>query len=408
MMGEKTKDFLKLSQKERLMPQEEMLETAFEKNKLIIGIPKELSQNENRIALVPEAVHLLVENGHRVILEEYAGASAHFINEQYAEAGAEIVTTSTEVYKSDVIIKIAPPTIEEIEKIDQHKLLFSSIFLPDRDKLYFEKLMAKRIKAISYEFIQDKTGGFPVIKSMSEIIGNTAVLIASEYLSHSTYGRGIMLGGFPGIKPTEVVIIGAGTVAEFAARTALGMGALVKVFDNSIYKLRSLQNNLGNRIFTSIVQPKVLLKSLKEADVVISATHSDAGVAPCFVSEEMVQQMQPGSIIVDVSIDQGGCFETSRVTTHEQPVYQVHGITHYCVPNIASRVPHTASYSLSNFLTPLLLNISDAGGIERFLKLDPAFSRGVYFFNGVLTNKHISDLYQIPFRDLELLMAAFD
>ncbi len=287
-------------------------------------------------------------------MEEYAGASAHFINEQYAEAGAEIVTTSNEVYKSDVIIKIGPPTLDEIEKIDQNKVLFSSIFLPDRDKTYFEKLMGKRVKAISYEFIQDKTGGFPVIKSMSEIIGNTAVLIASEYLSHATYGRGIMLGGFPGIKPTEVVIIGAGTVAEFAARTALGMGAYVKVFDNSIYKLRSLQNNLGNRIFTSIVQPKVLLKALKEADVVISATHSDAGVAPCYVSEEMVQQMHPGSIIVDVSIDQGGCFETSRVTTHEQPVFQVHGITHYCVPNIASRVPHTASYSLSNFLTPLI------------------------------------------------------
>jgi len=407
-MGEKTKEYLKLSQKERLMPQEEMLETRVEKNKLIIGIPKELSHNENRIALVPEAVHLLVENGHRVILEEYAGASAHFINEQYAEAGAEIVTTSTEVYKSDVIIKIGPPTHDEIDKIDQNKVLFSSIFLPDRDRSYFEKLMAKRIKAISYEFIQDKTGGFPVIKSMSEIIGNTAVLIASEYLSHATYGRGIMLGGFPGIKPTEVVIIGAGTVAEYAARTALGMGAFIKVFDNSIYKLRSLQNNLGNRIFTSIVQPKVLLKALKEADVVISATHSDAGVVPCYVSEEMVQQMHPGSIIVDVSIDQGGCFETASVTTHEQPVYQVHGITHYCVPNIASRVPHTASYSLSNFLTPLLLNISEAGGIERFLKLDMAFSRGVYIYNGVLTNKHISDLHQIPFRDLELLMAAFD
>ena len=217
-----------------------------------------------------------------------------------------------------------------------------------------------------------------------------------------------MLGGFPGIKPTEGVISGAGTVAEYAARTALGMGAYVKVFDNSIYKLRSLQNNLGNRIFTSIVQPKVLLKALKEADVVISAIHSDAGVAPCFVSEEMVQQMHPGSVIVDVSIDQGGCFETSRVTTHEQPVYQVHGITHYCVPNIASRVPHTASYSLSNFLTPLILNISESGGIERFLKLDPAFSRGVYIYNGVLTNKHISDLFDIPFRDIELLMAAFD
>ena len=406
-MNEKTKDFLRFSQKEQLMPQEEMLETAFKKDKLIIGIPKELSQNENRIALVPEAVHLLVENGHRVIFEEYAGASAHFNNEQYAEAGAEIVSTPDEIYKADLIIKIGPPTVDEIDKLGNNKIIFSSVFLPDRDKAYFEKLMAKKVKAISYEFIQDKTGGFPVIKSMSEIIGNTAVMIAAEYLSHDSYGRGVMLGGFPGIKPTEVIIIGAGTVAEFAARTALGMGALVKVFDNSIYKLRAIQNNLGNRIFTSIVQPKVLLKALKDADVVISAMHSAAGVAPCFVSEEMVRQMHPGSVIVDVSIDQGGCFETSRVTSHQQPVFQVHGVTHYCVPNIASRVPHTASYSLSNFLTPLILNISESGGIDRLMKLDHAFSKGVYVYNGVLTNKHISDLFNIPYRDLELLMAAF-
>ena len=406
-MSEKTKDFLRFSQKEQLMPQEEMLETAFKKDKLIIGIPKELSQNENRIALVPEAVHLLVENGHRVIFEEYAGASAHFNNEQYAEAGAEIVSTPDEIYKADLIIKIGPPTVDEIDKLGNNKIIFSSVFLPDRDKAYFEKLMAKKVKAISYEFIQDKTGGFPVIKSMSEIIGNTAVMIAAEYLSHDSYGRGVMLGGFPGIKPTEVIIIGAGTVAEFAARTALGMGALVKVFDNSIYKLRAIQNNLGNRIFTSIVQPKVLLKALKDADVVISAMHSAAGVAPCFVSEEMVRQMHPGSVIVDVSIDQGGCFETSRVTSHQQPVFQVHGVTHYCVPNIASRVPHTASYSLSNFLTPLILNISESGGIDRLMKLDHAFSKGVYVYNGVLTNKHISDLFNIPYRDLELLMAAF-
>jgi len=406
-MSEKTKDFLRFSQKEQILPQEEMLETAVKKDKLIIGIPKELSQNENRIALAPEAVHLLAENGHRILFEEYAGASAHFNNEQYAEAGAEIVSTPDEVYKADIIVKIGPLTVDEIDKLENNKVVFSSVFLPDRDKAYFEKLMAQKVKAISYEFIQDKTGGFPVIKSMSEIIGNTAVMIAAEYLSHESYGRGIMLGGFPGIKPTEVVIIGAGTVAEFAARTALGMGALVKVFDNSIYKLRSIQNKLGNRIFTSIVQPKVLLKTLKDADVVISAMHSAAGVASCFVSEEMVRQMHPGSIIVDVSIDQGGCFETSKVTSHQQPVFQVHGITHYCVPNIASRVPHTASYSLSNFLTPLILNISESGGIDRLMKLDHAFSKGVYIYNGVMTNKHISDLFNIPFRDLDLLMAAF-
>jgi len=305
---------------------------------------------------------------------------------------------------NEELIEIKESTGRMLEK---GKTLMSSIFLRNRDKSYFQKLSAKKVKAIAYEFIQDKTGGFPVIKSMSEIIGNTAVLIAAEYLSHPKFGRGIMLGGFPGIKPTEVVIIGAGTVAENAARTAIGMGAYVKIFDNSIYKLRSIQNNLGSRIFSSIMQPKILLKALMEADVVISAKHSASGIVPCYITEEMVSKMSPGSVIVDVSIDQGGCFETSKITSHKDPVYQVHGITHYCVPNIAARVPHTASYSLSNFLVPMLLNISDLGGIDTKIKTDNTFNKGVYLFNGILTNENIGEMYDLPSQDLDLLMSAF-
>jgi len=406
-MNEEGKSYLSFSQKEKLIPQPEMLETAVKKNKLLIGIPKELSDNESRVGIVPEAVLLLVENGHRVLVEENAGLKAHFTNEQYAEAGAEIVNNAREAYKADVIIKIAPPKEVEIEMLERGKTLMSSIFLRNRDKAFFQKLSARKVKAIAYEFIQDKTGGFPVIKSMSEIIGNTAVLIAAEYLSHPTLGRGIMLGGFPGVKPTEVVIIGAGTVAENAARTAIGMGAYVKIFDNSIYKLRSIQNNLGSRIFSSIMQPKILLKALKEADVVISAKHSSSGLVPCFISDDMVSQMTPGSVIVDVSIDQGGCFETSRLTSHKEPVYQVHGVTHYCVPNIASRVPHTASYSLSNYIVPMLLSISDMGGIDTTIKKDNTFNKGVYMFNGTLTNKNIGDMFDLPSQDLDLLMSAF-
>lgn len=406
-MNEEGKGYLSFSQKEKLIPQPEMLETAVKKNKLIIGIPKELSTNESRVGIVPEAVLLLVENGHRVLVEENAGIKAHFSNEHYAEAGAEIVKSASEVYKADILIKIAPPTEAEIEMLERGKTLMSSIFLRNRNKAYFQKLSTKKVKAIAYELIQDKTGGFPVLKSMSEIIGNTAVLIAAEYLSHPTLGRGIMLGGFPGIKPTEVVIIGAGTVAENAARTALGMGAYVKIFDNSIYKLRSIQNKLGSRIFSSILQPKVLLKALKEADVVISAKHSASGLVPCFISEEMVNQMTPGAVIVDVSIDQGGCFETSRLTSHKDPVYQVNGITHYCVPNIASRVPHTASYSLSNYIVPMLLNISEMGGIDTTIKTDNTFNKGVYMFNGTLTNKNIGEMFDLPAQDLDLLMSAF-
>lgn len=406
-MSEGGRSLLQFSGKEKLMPQEETLEKIPSKHAFVIGVPKEVSLNENRVALVPDAVHLLVENGHRVLIEKAAGVSAHFTDEKYAEEGAEIVSGPEEIFKSDIVVKIAPPSTEEIEMFDRQKTLFSSIFLPSRERTYFQQLMAKRVKAVAYEYIQDKTGAFPVIKSMSEIIGNTAVLIAAEYLSNPVFGKGEMLGGFPGIKPTEVIIIGAGTVAEYAARTAIGMGAYVKIFDDSVYKLRAIQNNLGRRIFTSTLQPKLLLKAMKEADVIISAKHSPGSVAPCLITEDMVAKMKAGSVIVDVSIDQGGCFETSRITTHQNPVYQMHGVTHYCVPNIASRVPHTASYSLSNFLTPLLLNISDLGGIEQFLKLDMAFRKGTYIYNGKLTNKNISDLFHLPFQDLELLMAAF-
>ena len=406
-MSEEGKGYLGFSEKGKLLPQEELLEVAPGKNKMIIGIPKELSIDENRVALVPDAVHLLVVNGHRVIVENEAGLAANFTDEKYAEAGAIIVSNSDEVYKADLVVKIAPPTEGEIEKLERQKTLFSSIFLPHRDKNYFQALMAKKIKAIAYEYIQDKTGAFPVIKSMSEIIGNTTVLIAAEYMSNTKYGKGEMLGGFPGIKPTEVIIIGAGTVAEYAARAATGLGALVRIFDDSVYKLRTIQNNLGKRVYTSTLQPTLLLKAMKEADVIISAKHFTGHIAPCLVTEEMVSHMKPGSVIVDVSIDQGGCFETSRVTTHHNPVYQAFGVTHYCVPNIASKVPHTASYSLSNFLTPLIMKISDYGGIDKMLKRDAPFCKGTYIYNGILTNKYIGNQFGLPSQDLELLMAAF-
>lgn len=405
-MNEK-KSYLGFSAKEHLLPQEELLEVAPKKYKMVIGIPKEMSEDENRVALVPDAVNLLTESGHRVLIERDAGGAAHFSNEKYAEAGAEIMDSSDEIFQSDVVIKISPPVDEEIDKMGKQKTLFSSIFLPDREKSYFRKLMAKKVNAIAFEYIQDKTGSFPVLKSMSEIIGNTSVLIAAEYLSSPKYGKGEMLGGFPGIKPTEVVIVGAGTVAEYAARTALGLGALVKIFDDSMYKLRTIEDKLKTRVFTATLQPKLLLKAMREADVVIAAKHASGYMAPCVITEDMVKQMKPGSVIVDVSIDQGGCFETSHVTSHRNPVFQEYGITHYCVPNIASRVPHTASYSLSNLLTPLLLSISELGGIDKMLKKDVGFCKGAYIYNGILTNQFIGELYDLPWQDLELLMAAF-
>ncbi len=406
-MDKKQGSFIKFSQQGQLMPLEEKLAIGNKSKSLTIGIPKELSNNENRVPLVPESVNLLVENGHKVIIERGAGEKSHFPDSQYAEAGAELTDSIEEVYKSEIIIKISPPSDDEIEMMEKGKTIFSSIFLTDRTKKYFEKLINKKAKAISYEYIKDKSGEFPVIKSMSEIVGNTAILIAAEHLGNLNYGKGKMLGGFPGLNPSEVVIIGAGTVAEYAARTAIGLGASVKIFDDTIYKLRNIQNSLGSRVFTSVLQPKVLLKALKSADVVIAAKHSHSNFSPCMISEEMVKQMNAGAVIVDVSIDQGGCFETSRLTTHEHPVFQEHDVTHYCVPNIASRVPHTASYSLSNYLTPALLNISDFGGVENMLKQDHAFCKGVYVYNGILTNKTIGKKYNIPSQNLELLLSVF-
>ena len=407
MAEESGKGVLQFTNKEQLLPQEEMLETVTSHKKLTIGIPKEILFDESRVSIVPEGVRLLIENGHRVFVEENAGVKANFSNQEYADAGATITDTATEVYKSDIIVKIAPPTLSELDLFSRNQTLFSAVQLTQQSKKYFEKLFQKRIMAIAYEFIKDKTGALPVVRSMSEIVGNTSIVIAAEYLSNLEYGKGIILGGFPGIKPTEVVIIGAGTVSEYASRAALGMGATVKIFDNSIYKLRAIQKNVGTRIFTSILQPSELESALINANVVIAAKYSSDGKTPCFISEEIVKRMKPGSIIIDVSIDQGGCFETSKPTTHTNPVFKKYGITHYCVPNIASKVPHTASWSLNNFLTPLLLNIADMGGVANYLKRDAPFSKGVYVFNGTLTKKQIGDRFDLRYRDLELLLAAF-
>ena len=407
-MNEEGKAYLSTITTEHLAPKEELQSVAFDKNKLIIGVPKEQSSNENRVPLVPDAVQLLTDNGHQVLIEEYAGSGAHFTNQEYGEAGAILTSGVKEIYQADIVLKIAPPSLSEINMMARGKTLISSLFLTNNTKDYFTQLSANKTNALAFEYIQDKSGSLPVMKSMSEIIGNTTVLIASQLLCSEIYGKGVMLGGFPGIKPTEVVIIGAGTVAEYAARTALGMGASVKIFDNNIYKLRHIQTVLGQRVYTSTLLPKELKSAIKRADVVIAAKYAAQGIAPCLVAEDVVKKMKSGSVIVDASIDQGGCFETSRLTTHKNPVYQLHDVTHYCVPNIASSVPHTASVSLSNILTPMIMQIAAFGNVHNMIKRNPPFAKGVYLYNGVLTNKHIGNLFGLPAQDLELLISAFN
>lgn len=406
-MDQNQKSFIKFSHSEGLMPKEEMLEVQHQRCRLTIGIPKEIVNQERRVALVPEAVNLLVQNGHTIRVETNAGAGARFHDHEFSESGAQVVFSAKEVYQADIILKVAPPTDGEIDMMKEKQVIFSALHLSNRESSFFRNLIRKKITAFAHENIQDQFRSFPVRRTISEIVGNASIMLAARYLSDPDYGKGNMLGGFSGISPTEVVIIGAGTVAENAARVAIGMGATVKVFDDSIYRLRRLQVNIQNRIFTSIIQPKVLMNALRTADIVIGAIHSIQGHTPVIISEEMVKGMKPGAVIIDVSIDQGGCVETSRITTHQSPVFKKYDVIHYCVPNIASQVPHTASYALSNFFTPVLLSVGEEGGIDNLIKRDRGICKGVYVFKGILTNKPISDQFNLPFQDIDLLLAAF-
>lgn len=382
------------------------MEVIKSKKKLTIGIPSERQEFENRIALVPNAVGQLVRYGHRVIIENGAGLSSHFSDNEYSEEGGEIVYSDEEVYKSDIILKVAPVSDKESELIRKNHILISSLQINTQDRSYFKDLMDKKVFALAYELIRDETGSYPVLQAMSEIVGKAVIYIAAEYQSSKDFGKGNLFGGLPGIPPTEVVIIGAGTVGENAAEAALALGAQVKVFDNKIHKLRKLLKNINGAVFTSIMQPGILEKALKTADVVVGAYYFGESRNDCIITEEMIARMKYRSLLVDVSIDQGGCFETSSMTTHNNPVFQKYDITHYCVPNIASKFARTASYALSNFFTPLLVRIGNDGGLQNLLRTQSGLGKGVYLYNGILTNKHIGDLFDLPSKDFELLFAA--
>ncbi|RUA30758.1 MAG: alanine dehydrogenase [Bacteroidetes bacterium] len=406
-MAKKQSKHLDIYHSEQLQPKEELLAIKQKKSNFSIGVPKESTLQEKRVALVPSAAALLVNNGARVIIERGAGKAANFEDRLYSDHGAEIVDSAAEVYQADIILKVAPPSLSEIDLMKERQIIISALHIRAQQKAFYTALSKKRITAISYEHIRNGSNEHPVLHSISEIVGNTAILIGAEYLSHPKWGRGKMLGGFSGINPSEVVIIGAGTVGESAARAALGLGAMVKVFDNSISKLRQLQNNIGARIFTSIIQPDVISEALRTADVLIGAIYSKTGQGATIISEEMVKKMKSGSVIVDVSIDRGGCVETSKETSHNNPVYQVYDVTHYCVPNISSRTPHTASYALSNYFAPFLIDLANCGELNKKLLKDKGLRKGLYLYNGKITMQYIAKKYKLPYQDIELLLAAF-
>jgi alanine dehydrogenase len=391
-----------------LSPQEQQLAVPTNEQSLRIGIPKEMVLQERRVALDPDAVGLLVAHGHNVVVETGAGVHAQFTDADYSEAGARIAPDAAAVYDNDIILKVAPPQESELEFMRDRQTIFSGLQLATHPERTIEKMMDRKITAVAWDFMQDRTGIFPLVRAMGEIAGTTSVLVAAEFLSHPDFGDGTMMGGMTGVAPSEVVIIGAGTVGEFAARAAIGLGASVRVFDASPYRLRRLRGEIGGRLWTSTLHPKVLKESLAAANVAIGAVRPHQGRTPMIVTEDMVHGMRDGSVIVDVSIDSGGCFETSRLTNHQDPVFVDHGVTHYGVANIPSRVPRTASLALANLLGPLLQQVGEAGGIEVGVGSSPMIRSGLYLFRGNVVNRDLADAFGWPAKDLNLLLAAYE
>ncbi len=379
-----------LAKEASLLPQEELLQVLESQEDLTIGIPKEISLQEKRVALVPEAVALLVAHGHEVLVEAGAGEKSNFTDIDYSESGARIVQERKQVFEAAMIFKVEPPSLEEVDLMERGATLVSALQLSVQHKDMLAKLSKKKITAIAWDLIRNNNGLYPLVRAMGEIAGNVCILIAGNLLSGEK-SKSAMLGGISGVRPSEIVILGAGTVGEFAARAAIGLGAQVKIFDNRPHRLVRIQQSLGHRVWTSTFQPSVLNETLKTADVAIGAFRGNGSRSPMIVSEPMVSSMKEGSVIIDVCIDRGGCFETSRMTSHESPTYLDHGVIHYCVPNIASSVSGTASQALSNILAPFILGIVSDGGLELAIRSSNIVKSGVYMYKGVITNRDVAE-----------------
>ena len=387
--------------------QTETLAVARGKTALVIGIPKEITLQERRVALVPSGVTNLTNRGHEVLIQADAGGPSNFTDHEFSEAGAKIAYSAQEVYRqSHIVIKVAPPTLDEIEMMQPGSILISPLQLPTITADYLYRLKAKRIIALAMEYLRDDEGTFPIVRIMSEMAGISAIQAAAELLSTSRGGPGVLLGGISGVPSAKVVILGGGVVAEYATRTALGMGAEVRIFDDNVNKLMRLQNSVGRQLYTSAMNPVYLRRELVTAEVAIGAIHAEEGRTPVVVSEDMVRAMPADSVIVDVSIDQGGCFATSRMTNLEEPTFRMHDVIHYCVPNIASRVGRTASIAVSNILVPLLLRAGGAPNFEHYIFRHAGLRHGVYTYRGCLTNPYLGQRFAMKSTDIDLLLTS--
>jgi alanine dehydrogenase len=405
-MGNKYHGFEELAKQSVLYPQEKhaFLDSSF--HQLSIGIPKEIDHQENRVCLTPKSVGLLIENGHQVVLESGAGLSSGYSDNEFSENGAQIVEGPKKAFDNQVIIKIGPPAIHEIKYMKQNATLFSAVKPPSLTPQYIEAINKKKITAVGYEYIEDRAGGKPIVRSMSEIAGVCITSIAGEHLSSiQENGQGIVFGGITGVPPMKIIVIGAGTIGENVVRISTAMGAEVQVYDHQHYKLRRLQSELGYHFYSSIIDNHTLAKEIQDADVVVVALRADS-YSPIIVTEDMVISMKPKSLIIDASISQGGCVETSTLTSHDRPTFVKHQVTHYCVPNISSRVGRTATKAFSYLFTPMLLNMGRTGGVHNTMRSKPWFRKGVYTYKGNLTNHSIGNRLQIPSRDLDIIIAS--
>jgi alanine dehydrogenase len=389
------------------MPKEEHLETAVRFKRISIGIPSDAGDDEKRVALTPEAVNLLVESDNEVILQKGAGLGANYTDKDYSENGAIITDSPARVYGSDAIIKVAPFTEKDTDYLKGNQVVFSYLNVLKLNEETLARLIRKKVTAIAFEKIRDNNNVLPVVDIMSEISGITSILLASDYLSNHHGGKGVMLGGITGVTPTEVMILGANTAGEYAAKAALGLGSQVKIFDSSLHRLRKFESLAGQRLQTSVFHPQVLKKALKSADVVIGAIELDDLKPWYYITEEMVRTMKKGAVIIDLSIDRGGCIETTECRPLKDPVYEKHGVIHFSAWNLPSRVARTASIALSNIFAPLLQGLADSGGITPLLKNDPGLRSGAYIYNGILTNETLGQKFGVLSKDLDLLLSAF-
>lgn len=384
---------------EDLLPKEEKLEVVRKGKRFSIGIPKETCLNERRTCITPDAVQVLVASGHHIIVEAGAGEGSFYADIQYSEAGAKITQSAQEAFEQDLVLKVNPPTLEEIDLLRPNTYLVSALQINLRDQEYFKKLAEKKINAIAFEFIADEYKQLSLVRLIGEIAGSISILYAAELLALS---NGLMLGGITGVRPTEVVVMGAGIVGEFATKAALGLGASVKVFDNSLSKLRRLHMMVDGRVPTSIIDPKEVAKSLRRADVVIGAL-SRVSHSPV-ITEEMVSAMKTGSVIIDVTIDNSKMIETSELTDMDNPYVIKHGVIHCGLPNLTSKMPRTTSKAISNFFLSYLLNYDEEGGFENMLIHKNEMKQSLYMYKGRHTKKMICDRFNLTYHDINLLI----